>query len=30
MAYLDNAADTFEIGGKVWIVESFSDKTVHI
>jgi len=30
MAYLDNAADTFGIGGTAWIVESLSGKTVHI
>jgi len=29
-AYLDNAADTFRIGGTAWIVESLSGKTVHI
>ena len=27
---VDNAADTFGIGGRVWIVESLSGKTVHI
>jgi len=30
MIYLDNAAGTFEIGRKAWIVESLSGKTGHI
>jgi len=30
MAYLDNAADTFGIGGTAWIVETHSGKIVHI
>jgi len=30
IAYLDNAADNFGIGGTAWIVESLSGITVHI
>jgi len=30
MAYLDNAAETFGIGGTAWVVESLPGKIVHI
>jgi len=30
IAYLDNAADIFGIGGTAWVVESLSGKNVHI